>query len=64
MSVPVTLQAEHKFSDVTVGEQMLSLGAAFLKADVGLARTPVSSGSTTVSPTNDDISITYSDVMQ
>ncbi|KAJ6613754.1 POXA3b laccase small subunit [Mycena sp. CBHHK59/15] len=60
----LTLQAQHKFSDITIGEQMLSLGAAFLKADVGLARTPVSSGSTTASPTNDDISITYSDVMQ
>jgi hypothetical protein len=29
-----------------------------------LAATPVSSGSTTVSPTNDEISITLSDAMQ
>ncbi|KAF7334599.1 Small subunit of laccase POXA3a [Mycena venus] len=60
----LTLQAQHKFSDITIGEQMLELGAAFLKADVGLTKTQVSSGSTTVSPTNDEISITYSDVMQ
>ncbi|KAJ7025968.1 hypothetical protein C8F04DRAFT_1126894 [Mycena alexandri] len=60
----LTLQAQHKFSDITVGEQMLALGAAFLKADVGLAKIPASSGSTTISPTNDDISIRYSDVMQ
>jgi hypothetical protein len=60
----VTLQAQHKFNDITIGEQMLGLGASFLKADIGLAKTPVSSGSTTVSPTNDDISITFSDVMQ
>ncbi|KAJ6589385.1 POXA3b laccase small subunit [Mycena capillaripes] len=60
----LTLQAQHKFSDITIGEEMLQLGAAFLKADVSLAKTPVSSGSTTASPTNDDISITYSDVMQ
>ncbi|KAJ7186438.1 hypothetical protein C8R46DRAFT_1057194 [Mycena filopes] len=43
---------------------MLTLGAAFLKADVGLAKIPASSGSTTVSPTNDEISIAYSDIMQ
>ncbi|KAJ7659247.1 POXA3b laccase small subunit [Mycena polygramma] len=60
----LTLQAQHKFSDTTVGEQMVQLGTAFSKADASLAKTPVSSGSTTVSPTNDDISITYSDVMQ
>ncbi|KAJ7905893.1 POXA3b laccase small subunit [Mycena leptocephala] len=60
----LTLQAQHKFNDITIGEQMLGLGASFLKADIGLAKTPVSSGSTTVSPTNDDISITFSDVMQ
>ncbi|KAJ7720019.1 POXA3b laccase small subunit [Mycena metata] len=60
----LTLQAQHKFSDITVGEQMLALGAAFIKADVGLAKIPASNGSTTVSPTNDDISIAYSDIMQ
>ncbi|KAJ7479690.1 POXA3b laccase small subunit [Mycena latifolia] len=60
----LTLQAQEKFSDVTIGEQMLVLATAFVKADLGLARTPVSNGSTTVKPTNDDISITYSDVMQ
>ncbi|KAJ7898678.1 POXA3b laccase small subunit [Mycena olivaceomarginata] len=60
----LTLQAQHKFSDITIGAQMIELGAAFLKADVALARTPASSGSTTVSPTNDEVSITYSDVMQ
>ncbi|KAJ7122655.1 hypothetical protein C8R43DRAFT_1032201 [Mycena crocata] len=60
----LTLMAQHKVNDITIGEQMLRLGASFLEADVGLARTPASSGSTTVSPTNDEISITYSDVIQ
>jgi hypothetical protein len=32
--------------------------------DNQLLATPVSSGSTTVSPTNDEISVTLSDVMQ
>ncbi|KAF7361020.1 Small subunit of laccase POXA3a [Mycena sanguinolenta] len=60
----LTLMAQHKVNDNTIGEQMLELGAAFAAADAALARVPASSGSTTVSPTNDDISITYSDVMQ
>ncbi|KAJ7174924.1 hypothetical protein C8R46DRAFT_1215089 [Mycena filopes] len=58
------LQAQHQFSDATIGAQMTTIGASFTQADANLIKTPVSSGSTTVSPTNDDISITYSDVMQ
>ncbi|KAJ7073511.1 POXA3b laccase small subunit [Mycena belliarum] len=60
----LTLQAQQKFSDATIGEQMRILGTAFFKADVSLARTPVSSGSTTVRPTNEDISVIYGEVMQ
>ncbi|KAJ6602882.1 POXA3b laccase small subunit [Mycena vulgaris] len=60
----LTLQAQHKFSDITIGQQMTDLGTAFSKARTSLASTAVSSGSVDVRPTNDDISITYSDIMQ
>ncbi|KAJ6602892.1 hypothetical protein DFH09DRAFT_1471024 [Mycena vulgaris] len=56
--------AQHKFSDITIGVQMVSLGVAFSKARTSLACTAVSTGSVDVRPTNDDISITCSDIMQ
>jgi hypothetical protein len=60
----VTLQADHKLSTSTLSSQMLNIENAFKKMTTSLAATPVSSGSTTVSPTNDEISITLSDAMQ
>ncbi|KAJ7268449.1 POXA3b laccase small subunit [Mycena rebaudengoi] len=60
----LTLQANHQLSDITLGQQLLSVGAAFVAADIHLRGIPVSSGSTTVRPTNDDISIVYADAMQ
>ncbi|KAJ6608698.1 POXA3b laccase small subunit [Mycena sp. CBHHK59/15] len=60
----LTLQANHTLNPTTLAKQMASLTAAFNKTATSLAATSVSSGSTTVDPTNDDISITYSDTMQ
>ncbi|KAJ7116479.1 POXA3b laccase small subunit [Mycena epipterygia] len=60
----LTLQANHTLSDTTMGQQMATLESAFNQTANSLAATAVSAGSTTVSPTNDDLSITYSDVMQ
>ncbi|KAF8207080.1 POXA3b laccase small subunit [Mycena galopus ATCC 62051] len=58
------LMANQTASDTTIEAQMNALGSAFNQTATNLAGTPVSSGSTTVSPTNDDISITYSDAVQ
>ncbi|KAG6864471.1 hypothetical protein C0991_009305 [Blastosporella zonata] len=65
VSIPtiLTMQANHTATDGTVGTQINSLITAFTTAQTALAATPVSIGSTTVSPTNDDISIIYADVM-
>ncbi|KAJ7911471.1 POXA3b laccase small subunit [Mycena leptocephala] len=60
----LTLMANQTASDTTIGQQMATLESAFNKTTSSLAATAVSAGSTTVAPTNDDISITYSDVMQ
>ncbi|KAJ7671542.1 POXA3b laccase small subunit [Mycena polygramma] len=60
----LTLMANQSASDTTIGQQFTALESAFNKTASDLAATAVSAGSTTVSPTNDDISITYSDVMQ
>jgi hypothetical protein len=56
--------ANQTSSDATIGSQFTALEAAFNKTTTTLAATAVSDGSTTVSPTNDDISITYSDALQ
>lgn len=58
------MQANHTASDGTVGTQVNQLITAFNSATAALAGTAVSAGSTTVKPTNDDISITFSDGMQ
>ncbi|KAJ7448514.1 hypothetical protein FB451DRAFT_762698 [Mycena latifolia] len=60
----LTLMANQRLSSSTLATQMNSIGSAFQNVTTRLKATAVSSGSTTVSPTNDDISITYSDVMQ
>ncbi|KAF7334653.1 Poxa3b laccase small subunit [Mycena venus] len=58
------LEADHKLSTSTLATQMTSIDNAFTRMRTGLAATPVSSGSNTTSPTNDEISITLSDAMQ
>ncbi|KAJ7593522.1 hypothetical protein C8J56DRAFT_780176 [Mycena floridula] len=58
-----TLVASHKANDATVGPQINQIVTAFNATTSGLAATPVSSGSTTVMPTNDDISITFASVI-
>jgi len=66
ISIPniLTMQANHTATDGTVGTQVNNLITAFTNVQSALAATAVSSGSTTVTPTNDDISIIYADVMQ
>jgi hypothetical protein len=51
-------------SSATLQNQFNKLNTAFRNMDNSLLATPVSSGSTTVSPTNDEISVTLSDAMQ
>ncbi|KAJ7249605.1 hypothetical protein C8J57DRAFT_1079423 [Mycena rebaudengoi] len=58
------LQANHSLSDVTLAEQLAFVGAAFTAAELRLQGIPVSSGSTKVRLTNDDISLVYADAMQ
>ncbi|KAJ6468366.1 POXA3b laccase small subunit [Mycena sanguinolenta] len=60
----LTFMANQTSSDTTIGSQMTALESAYNQTAANLAATPISSGSTTVSPTNDDIGITYSDAMQ
>ncbi|KAJ7916088.1 hypothetical protein B0H13DRAFT_378393 [Mycena leptocephala] len=58
------LQANHTMTTTTLGRQITNIEMAFKNMTTQLAATPVSSGSTTVSPTNDEVSITLSDAMQ
>ncbi|KAG6907281.1 hypothetical protein DXG01_009586 [Tephrocybe rancida] len=60
----LTMEANHTATDGTIGTQANALITAFTTAQTQLAATAVSSGSTTVTPTNDDISIIYADLMQ
>ncbi|KAJ7880105.1 hypothetical protein B0H13DRAFT_1891982 [Mycena leptocephala] len=60
----LTIQANHTMSSATLQNQFNKLNTAFRNMDNSLLATPVSSGSTTVSPTNDEISVTLSDAMQ
>ncbi|KAK7032802.1 Poxa3b laccase small subunit [Favolaschia claudopus] len=60
----LTLMANQTSSDATIGQQMTALGSIYDQTATKLAAVPVSSGSNTTTPTNDDISITYSDAMQ
>ncbi|GLB40142.1 hypothetical protein LshimejAT787_0800130 [Lyophyllum shimeji] len=64
MPTILTMQANHTATDGTVGSQVNTLLTAFQQAHDALANTPVSGGFTTVSPTNDEVSIIFSDVMQ
>jgi hypothetical protein len=59
----VTLQASHQANDTTITPQFNDLIDAFNQSANDLAATPVSSGSTTTRPTNDDISINYANVL-
>ncbi|KAK0204534.1 POXA3b laccase small subunit [Desarmillaria ectypa] len=59
----LTLQASHKANDSTVGEQISDLITVFRAAAEDLSNIPVSSGSTTIRPTNDDISVTFATVL-
>ncbi|KAF8139293.1 hypothetical protein K438DRAFT_1675128 [Mycena galopus ATCC 62051] len=58
------LQADHKLTTTTLATQMNTFDNAFKTMDTSLAATPVSSGSNTTSPTNDDIGVTLSDAVQ
>ncbi|KAF7335538.1 Small subunit of laccase POXA3a [Mycena venus] len=60
----LTIQANHTMNSATLGNQFSKMETTFKNMDNQLLATPVSSGSTTVSPTNDEISITLSDSMQ
>jgi len=60
----LTLQAGEKANDSTIKPQVDALSSAFSNATTTLKGIAVSSGSTTVSPTNDDISVIFGDVMQ
>jgi len=60
----LTIQANHTMNTATLGSQVTRIENAFKNMDNSILATPVSSGSTTVSPTNDEISITLSDAMQ
>ncbi|KAJ6570105.1 POXA3b laccase small subunit [Mycena vulgaris] len=60
----LTEMANQTSSDATIGQQMATLNNVFNQTLTDLAATPVSAGSTTVKPTNDDISITFGDALQ
>ncbi|KAJ6529280.1 hypothetical protein B0H19DRAFT_968560 [Mycena capillaripes] len=60
----LTIQANQTMSSTTLGNQITKVETAFRNMDNSLGATPVSSGSTSISPTNDDISVTLSDSMQ
>ncbi|KAJ7284551.1 hypothetical protein C8J57DRAFT_694704 [Mycena rebaudengoi] len=59
----LTIMANHTLNDRTLATQMGSIGNAFSTASRNLRAIPVSSGSTTVAPTNDEIGVFYSDAM-
>ncbi|KAJ7040030.1 POXA3b laccase small subunit [Mycena alexandri] len=59
----LTLQASHKLNTATLSTQFTTMEKAFTTLRTTLAATPVSSGSTTVSPTNDEIGVTLSDAV-
>ncbi|KAJ7064652.1 POXA3b laccase small subunit [Mycena amicta] len=59
----LTLQANHTLSQTTLAPQFTTMENAFTTADTKLAAVPVSSGSTTVSPTNDEIGVVLADAV-
>ncbi|KAI0032574.1 hypothetical protein K488DRAFT_49650 [Vararia minispora EC-137] len=63
--VPViaTIVANETISAITLQPQVDGLIGAFNDAGSGLANTPISDGSNNTAPTNDDISVTYGDVL-
>ncbi|KAJ7164377.1 hypothetical protein C8R46DRAFT_1099387 [Mycena filopes] len=60
----LTLQADHQLNTATLNTQFTNMENSFTTLRTTLAGTPVSSGSTTVSPTNDEIGVTLSDAVQ
>ncbi|KAF9496658.1 POXA3b laccase small subunit [Pleurotus eryngii] len=60
----LTLQAQERATDATIGEQITQLATAFQTSTSDFAQIPISSGSTTDSPTNDEISVFYADGLQ
>ncbi|PFH53176.1 hypothetical protein AMATHDRAFT_45788 [Amanita thiersii Skay4041] len=60
----VTIQANETTADATINPEVQALISAFNTATTDLSNIAVSSGSQTDTPTNDDISITYADIMQ
>jgi hypothetical protein len=59
----VTLQASHSLTTTNFATQVTTLINAFNNATTALNATPVSDGSDTVDPTNDDISIHFADIL-
>ncbi|KAF7324930.1 hypothetical protein MKEN_00535300 [Mycena kentingensis (nom. inval.)] len=59
----LTIQANQTLNDVTLGRVMVDIGLTWTQAAATLRTTPVSDGSTTVHPTNDEISTTYGDAL-
>ncbi|KAJ7181319.1 hypothetical protein C8R43DRAFT_941161 [Mycena crocata] len=57
-------QANHTANSNTIGAQFTVMERAFTTATTQLKATPVSSGSNTTSPTNDELGVTYSDALQ
>jgi hypothetical protein len=60
----VSMQASKTLNDQTLGPQVNNLITAFNDATNNLAATPVSSGSDSIMPTNDDISVIMADVLR
>ncbi|KAK7018299.1 Poxa3b laccase small subunit [Favolaschia claudopus] len=60
----LTLMASHTFNTATLSAQFTRMENTFNQMRTSLASTPRSSGSTTVTPTNDDISLTLAEAVQ
>ncbi|KAF4597191.1 hypothetical protein EYR40_007642 [Pleurotus pulmonarius] len=60
----LTLQASQRATDATIGAQIAQLVTAFQTSTSDFTQTPISSGSTTDSPTNDEVSVFYADGLQ
>ncbi|ESK95860.1 poxa3b laccase small subunit [Moniliophthora roreri MCA 2997] len=61
VSIPniITLQANHNASDDTIGPEIADLVTAFNSTANDLNDTPISAGSNTTRPRNDDIVVTF-----
>ncbi|KAK7044098.1 hypothetical protein VNI00_007814 [Paramarasmius palmivorus] len=61
VSIPniLTMQASHRANDATVGPELADVTTAFNSTANDLNATPISSGSNTTRPRDDDITVTY-----